>query len=81
MRIWFVRKSTMMLHRDILPSISVPPSISLLNPDAGKLSVRKGSNVRLACNATGYPAPTILWQREVSSPCIAFKRRTYSREW
>ena len=48
-------------------SISVPPSISLLNPNAGKLSVRKGSNVRLACNATGYPAPTILWQREVST--------------
>ena len=60
------------MNNDVSPqstsvsSISVPPSISLLNPNAGKLSVRKGSNVRLACNATGYPAPTILWQREVS---------------
>lgn len=45
---------------------SVPPSISILN-SGNTLSVRKDSPVSLACNASGFPQPRIIWQREVSN--------------
>ena len=43
---------------------TVPPVISSLHPGSN-LTVRKGSTVKLACNATGFPKPDITWQREV----------------
>ncbi len=47
-----------------LSLFAVPPSISLVN--TGKnLSVKKDFTVTLACNATGFPQPKIVWQREV----------------
>ena len=60
--------------------LTVPPNISLVNP-SGKLSVRKGSNVRLACNATGYPTPTILWQREVRCKVFTTGFGIYVATW
>ena len=38
--------------------------ISTLHPGSN-LTVRKGSTVKLACNATGFPEPEISWEREV----------------
>ena len=45
--------------------LSVPPVISNVHP-SHNLTVRKGSTVKLVCNATGFPVPEISWQREVS---------------
>jgi hypothetical protein len=45
-------------------NVLVPPVISNLHPGKN-LTVRKGSTVKLACNATGFPTPDITWQREV----------------
>jgi len=44
-------------------NVLVPPVISSLHPGSN-LTVRKGSTVKLACNATGFPKPDITWQRE-----------------
>ena len=44
---------------------AVPPVISNVHP-SHNLTVRKGSTVKLVCNATGFPKPEINWQREVS---------------
>ena len=44
---------------------AVPPVISNVHP-SHNLTVRKGSTVKLVCNATGFPEPEINWQREVS---------------
>ena len=38
--------------------------ISSLHPSSN-LTVRKGSTVKLSCNASGFPIPGISWQREV----------------
>ena len=38
--------------------------ISSLHPSSN-LTVRKGSTVKLSCNASGFPIPGINWQREV----------------
>ena len=42
----------------------VPPVISMLNPGRN-ITVRKGSTVKLVCNATGFPKPEIVWERQV----------------
>ena len=44
--------------------ILVPPVISMLNPGRN-ITVRKGSTVKLVCNATGFPKPEIVWERQV----------------
>ena len=45
--------------------VLVPPVISMLNPGRN-ITVRKGSTVKLVCNATGFPKPEIVWERQVS---------------
>ena len=50
----------------ILLNILVPPVISMLNPGRN-ITVRKGSTVKLVCNATGFPKPEIVWERQVSN--------------
>ena len=52
--------------KKIIFFFSVPPVISSLHPSSN-LTVRKGSTVKLSCNASGFPIPGISWQREVSS--------------
>ena len=47
-------------------TILVPPVISMLNPGRN-ITVRKGSTVKLVCNATGFPKPEIVWERQVSN--------------
>ena len=42
----------------------MPPVISMLNPGRN-ITVRKGSTVKLVCNATGSPKPEIVWERQV----------------
>ena len=42
----------------------MPPVISMLNPGRN-ITVRKGSTVKLVCNATGFPKPEIVWERQV----------------
>jgi len=44
-------------------TVLVPPVISNVHP-SHNLTVRKGSTVKLVCNATGFPEPEINWQRE-----------------
>eukprot|EP00095_Tigriopus_kingsejongensis_P006259 snap_masked-scaffold136_size321413-processed-gene-1.0 protein:Tk06259 transcript:snap_masked-scaffold136_size321413-processed-gene-1.0-mRNA-1 annotation:"bcs-1 protein" len=49
---------------NITPGLpTVPPSITILNT-GNSLSLRKDSTVSLACNASGFPPPRIMWQRE-----------------
>lgn len=43
--------------------VLVPPVINMLNP-GNNITVRRGSTVKLSCNATGFPPPEIVWQRE-----------------
>ena len=43
-----------------LPRNTAPPSIEYITPN---MSPMPGSTVRLSCNATGSPEPTIQWQR------------------
>jgi len=43
--------------------VLVPPVINMLNP-GNNITVKRGSTVRLSCNATGFPQPEIVWQRE-----------------
>ena len=45
--------------------VLVPPVINMLNP-GNNITVKRGSTVKLSCNATGFPQPEIVWQREVS---------------
>lgn len=51
------------IHQTNALDVLVPPSISILN-SGNTLSVRKDSPVSLACNASGFPQPRIIWQRE-----------------
>ena len=52
--------------------VLVPPVINMLNP-GNNITVRRGSTVKLSCNATGFPPPEIVWQREVK------RNQVYSR--
>ena len=45
--------------------------ISSLHPSSN-LTVRKGSTVKLSCNASGFPIPNISWQREVRQNSVYF---------
>ena len=46
----------------IMSCYTVPPKINQRGPS--DLVVREGENVTLACDATGYPPPHIVWRRE-----------------
>lgn len=56
--------------------LSVPPVISNVHP-SHNLTVRKGSTVKLVCNATGFPVPEISWQREVSEKFYVMYSKHY----
>ncbi|XP_040583706.1 lachesin isoform X2 [Lepeophtheirus salmonis] len=43
--------------------VLVPPIISVTN-SRRNITVRKASTVTLGCNATGFPIPQIIWERE-----------------
>jgi len=51
-----------MVHRSGYLEVVVPPKINQRGPS--DLVVREGENVTLACDATGYPPPHIVWRRE-----------------
>ena len=54
----------------------MPPVISMLNPGRN-ITVRKGSTVKLVCNATGFPKPEIVWERQVNDISV-LPRNLYS---
>lgn len=42
--------------------VKVPPDI--LDDMSEGLVVQEGGNIRLHCNATGFPQPNVTWRRE-----------------
>ncbi|CAB4060760.1 unnamed protein product [Lepeophtheirus salmonis] len=55
--IWRSNQSKNLIH------VLVPPIISVTN-SRRNITVRKASTVTLGCNATGFPIPQIIWERE-----------------
>ena len=54
-----------MRHRSGYFEVVVPPKI-ITKDDFSTLVVREGENLTLSCNATGHPAPHIVWRGEDS---------------
>jgi len=52
-----------MVHRSGYVQVVVPPTISQTG-QSHDMVVREGDNVSLACDASGYPPPHIVWRRE-----------------
>jgi len=44
-------------------SVAVPPTI-IDKETSSDMVVRESTNVTLACKATGYPEPYVMWRRE-----------------
>ncbi|XP_017794098.1 PREDICTED: basement membrane-specific heparan sulfate proteoglycan core protein isoform X2 [Habropoda laboriosa] len=40
--------------------------IIMITPQAGTLTVKPGDSVRLTCNASGYPQPSVAWSKHVN---------------
>lgn len=53
----------LMVHRSGYVQVVVPPTI-VQSGQAQNMVVREGDNVTLACDASGYPPPHIVWRRE-----------------
>ena len=49
----------------------------MLNPGRN-ITVRKGSTVKLVCNATGFPKPEIVWERQVNDIIVLLKKLIFS---
>ena len=64
------RKTPIKFPKEILYSISVPPTI-VDGRSSNDLVVREKERVNLTCEARGYPPPQILWRREDGKPIMA----------